>query len=142
MYQKNQALLLQIFLEKSLELVKDLSEEQSRSLLGGEFKLQVVFDKKKENSQSSSSKPSNTKVVDNTHLFSTLRDTLLSLEKREDGLKHLRKTLGLKKELLDFCKFLDVPTTRKDKMERLEEKIIESTIGYRIRSKVVQGRTQ
>lgn len=43
---------------------------------------------------------------------------------------------------LDFetiAKRMDIPFQKKDTIERLKEKIIESSIGYKIRSQAIQG---
>ncbi len=37
-------------------------------------------------------------------------------------------------------KSLDIPLLQRDNIEKLQEKIIESTIGYRLRSEAIQGK--
>ena len=46
-----------------------------------------------------------------------------------------------KKVLEVIARKLDIPITRQDKIEDLRDKIVEATVGAKIRSQAIQGTT-
>lgn len=66
---------------------------------------------------------------------------LESMDSKQDGEKYL-ESLDLKKiQLEKILKELDSPFEKKDNMAKLISKIIEATIGFRLRSQAIQGTT-
>ena len=43
-----------------------------------------------------------------------------------------------KNELLQICRALDLPVRKADKIERIRERIVQSTVGFRTRSQAIQ----
>ena len=71
---------------------------------------------------------------------SILVSKLTSFITREEAQAFLDENYnGNRKALELIAKNLDIPTSKKDKPEMLHDKIIESTVGARIRSQVIQG---
>lgn len=71
------------------------------------------------------------------------QDLVADLEKaqtREDGLQVLEDSLKTRRELESLAKFLDVSVSKQDKVEYIREKIVEATIGARLRSQAIQGK--
>ena len=66
-------------------------------------------------------------------------DELYSAETREAGFKILDGKNPNKRFLETLARFADLPVRRRDKVVDLKERIIESTIGYRLRSQAIQG---
>lgn len=66
---------------------------------------------------------------------------LESMDSKQDGEKYL-ESLDLKKiQLEKILKELDSPFEKKDNMAKMISKIIEATIGFRLRSQAIQGTT-
>lgn len=69
------------------------------------------------------------KAVETLHKFST----------RDEGERYLKDSYTLKEDLLKIARYLDLPVQKKETIQQIKDKIIESTIGFRIRSAAVQG---
>jgi hypothetical protein len=65
---------------------------------------------------------------------------LRATRSRDAGLSYLEDTRSTKLELEQIARTVDIPVQRSDTSERLREKIIEATIGFRLRSEAVHGR--
>lgn len=64
---------------------------------------------------------------------------LLGKTSREEGIAHL-DDLGLSRAGLEkLARALDLPVGRSDRVDRLKERIVEATIGYRLRSGAIKG---
>lgn len=68
-----------------------------------------------------------------------IRNALEKLETREEGVKLLKEKCKFKKDLIQLSKYIDIPVQKSDKVEQLIERIIEASIGYRVRSAAIQG---
>ncbi len=64
---------------------------------------------------------------------------LLTLRSREDGEALLKNEVHIRRALEALARFLQLPVQRDDTVERLRAKIVENTIGSRLRSEAIQG---
>ena len=64
---------------------------------------------------------------------------LASLPSRQDAQALLDSKFSSKKALEMIARKLDIPIIRQDKVEDLRDKIVEATVGARIRSQAIQG---
>ncbi|WP_329218842.1 hypothetical protein OG352_20815 [Streptomyces sp. NBC_01485] len=68
-----------------------------------------------------------------------VRAALSAMDSREKGYAYLEE-LGLNREKLrTLASALDLPTFRSDTVDKTKDRIIEATIGYRIRSEAIRG---
>ncbi len=58
---------------------------------------------------------------------------------RAEASKFLDDSFGTKKALDQIARHLDVVVLKQDKVETLRDKIIEATVGARLRSEAIQG---
>jgi hypothetical protein len=65
---------------------------------------------------------------------------LRALPSREAGEDFLRGVAPNRRALEALARFLQLPVQRDDTVERLRAKIVESTIGSRLRSDAIQGK--
>ena len=65
---------------------------------------------------------------------------LNSFHDRESGLALLNDRCNTKARLEQVARSLDLPVQRKDNAHRLRGKVVEATIGYRLRSEVIRGK--
>jgi len=66
---------------------------------------------------------------------------ITSLPSRQDAQALLDSKFSSKKALEIIARKLDIPIIRQDKVEDLRDKIVEATVGARIRSQAIQGTT-
>lgn len=64
---------------------------------------------------------------------------LNKMTSREEGILYLKSKLKRKTHLKIFAKHLDILISKNDKIDHIIEKIIDSTIGYRLRSEAIQN---
>jgi hypothetical protein len=66
---------------------------------------------------------------------------IAALPSRQDAQALLDSKFSSKKVLELIARKLDIPIIRQDKVEDLRDKIVEATVGARIRSQAIQGTT-
>lgn len=64
---------------------------------------------------------------------------LTMLANRQEAQALLDSRFPTKKNLEAIARRLDIPIVRQDKVEELRDKIVEATVGARIRSQAIQG---
>ncbi len=64
---------------------------------------------------------------------------LRKLRSRELGEQFLQRQQLSRKELEELARYLELPVETKDSVERLKGKVIEGTIGFRLRSEAIRG---
>lgn len=119
--------LIQIIIEKT----KKYSQEEVVKLLNNDF--DIVIKEKKEKTKTFN-QSSNTETR-----FEDLLTSLKSMKTREDGILLLHEKCPTRKSLETIAKKIDIQITKHDDSNRLKEKIIEATIGYRLRSSAIQN---
>ena len=65
---------------------------------------------------------------------------LQTLQTRDDGDALLREKVPNRSALEAIARFLQLPVQRDDTVDRLRAKIVENTIGSRLRSDAIQGK--
>ncbi|MBW1615513.1 MAG: hypothetical protein JRJ49_03070 [Deltaproteobacteria bacterium] len=131
----------QIFIKLLREVeknVKNLKDEQFEEFVKGNFRIQITPLKDTIN------KPNKKKIkkgVSENQLQEVI-NLLNNTDEREAGLKILNEKGANKFYLAALMKSLDIPSLQRDNIEKLKEKIIEATIGYRLRSKAIQGKSR
>lgn len=121
---------LSVLLSKLGDAVSDLTDEDWLAIEQGRFDLRIEMRARRDAPQASTASPANIEAIMRTLEASTTReeaDAVLSAE-------------GVRKEdLLAIAKRLDVSVNRKEPNEMIRQKIVENTVGFRIRSRSVQG---
>jgi len=76
---------------------------------------------------------------------SSMLDIISELNKmtsRENGLELLNNKCSLRQDYESIAKRIDIPHSKKDTIDKLKEKIIEGTIGFRLRSQAIQDKNE
>lgn len=120
-------------LQKVIRDIKKLSDEDIGKIHAGERSYHQLLDKSNKSSRKSA--PSN---LDIEGVVKEL-NLCASYEEGEAILKKDRTPKLKKKDFQNILKYLNVHFTTKDTIPVLKEKIIENTIGYRIRSEAIQN---
>lgn len=123
---KKEFLKLLQLLQKELS---NLKEDEINLLLKGDAKLEIVIKSK-----------SKRKIIKSDIDFDKLESELREFNTRDQGMKLLDESFTSKEELEKFAKILDLPVLKGDKMELIKKKVIEATIGYKLRSDSIQNK--
>jgi len=113
------------------DFLQGLSESEISDLLRGQVELAILpvdAEKKRKKATSAS----------DAEMQETL-EKLYSAQMREAGFKILEKHHPTKNDLEALARYADLPVRHRDKISDLKERIVESTIGYRLRSQAIQG---
>ena len=122
---------LALILGKTQSKVEKLTNSQLEAIAKGKFSIDIKIDE---------NKPKETKSSKKTGDADNMLKLLQKMDSREKGI-HLLESSSLSKiDLLQISKALDIPTNNKDNIKLLQDKIIEGTIGYRLRSHAINPR--
>ena len=106
-----------------------LSAQEVKSLEKGESTIAFALEEKKVKSKG--------KGIDEANLKDLLHK-LNTISSRQEGMELIADLRKIDLEYL--AREVDVPYTRSDNVERLKEKILESTVGFRSRSSAIQNK--
>lgn len=79
------------------------------------------------------------KINIDTESLRKIADELIKLPSREAGEALLKEKVTNRVALETLARFLNLPVQRDDNVERLRAKIVENSIGSRLRSNAIQG---
>lgn len=84
------------------------------------------------------SKDETTSISTDTNVEDVINE-ITALGSRQDAQAVLDSRYSTRKSLEPIARRLDIPIAKQDKVEVLRDKIIEATVGARIRSQAIQG---
>ncbi|MFB4331364.1 hypothetical protein [Paenibacillus sp. CR_12] len=120
------------FLKAITNVLSEMSEVEYEELLHGRGKLIYIGNdhaKQQKNSQDINTKHSAT---------DELVVALNQMNSRDEAMKYLSQTNILKNDLIRLAVALDIYINKSDSKEKITEKIVESTIGLKVRSKAIR----
>jgi len=129
----NRSLLKEEIIEKLIHEVDSFSDSDWEKLENKtyETKLRVIrIAKKRDKVDFDLSEPLMTRIVEELNNFTT----------REDGKTFLETQLKNRKSAEQFAKYLSVACSKQDKKEDLIKKIVNTTVGARLRSQAIKGK--
>ena len=112
--------------------IQSLEAGEVDDVLAGAAKLHVRVENGKRPRKTKPRKP-----VDD-ELQQVARD-LRELTTREEGEKLLDERASSKDDMVRLARILDLPVQKSDTVQQLRSRLIESTIGFRLRSAAIQG---
>ena len=118
------------------EAVRQLKPAELQDVLDGVAKVRIVT----HGTPTQDPRPSSKRVplrATTPQVVETERH-LRSAGSREDGIAHLSEYYPTKTSLEALARHLDLPVTKKDTAIELRDRIIDHTIGYRLRSEVIR----
>ncbi|MCY1227086.1 hypothetical protein D3C87_297870 [compost metagenome] len=119
-------------METCLAFLKKLSEEEISKIETGELLIQFDLINKKEIPK----KNKDVAAISADEVISFLN----TISDRDEAIKYLDGLNLQRLSLEDILRKLDFPFTKKDNLEKLKQKIVEATIGFRLRSNAIQGK--
>jgi hypothetical protein len=130
----NKKVLKRIFNSLS-KAIDDLSEDEILDIESGKLEINFLFSEKK-----STVKRNNTKVSLDERVLLKVNNLLNEALTRDDGVLILEKYLKSRAELESFAKTIDVPIMKSDNVKNIKEKIVDATVGARLRSGAILGK--
>jgi hypothetical protein len=122
---------LLIVFRRLTEALDSLSEEELKKLADPQFSVEIRAIRRRSKDEPSLL-PADTTAKEAI-------DQLSLLPSRQDAHAFLDSKFSSKKGLEFIARSLDIPIIRQDKVEDLRDKIVEATVGARIRSQAIQG---
>lgn len=117
-------------MERFLAFLNKLPQTVVKNIENGEKRIEI-------NVVSSSQEPSEP-IKQNSIVVSESISHLNSMQSREEAYSFISSSDLKKTDLEAICRSLDLPFTKKENIKALQEKIIEGTIGYKLRSQAIQ----
>ena len=122
-------------LEQITKLMQEMSNEDFERLMKGELQPSISF------SRLAPRAPERKKqtIPVSEEALRKVHEKLTGASSREEGQSIVCEAFEDKEELFVFAKFLDLPVQRKDKAERIRDKIVTHTVGRRLSGEAVRG---
>ncbi len=122
-------------LRRCADYLSTLPASDVDAFLGGELELRLSVVGKKRSVRKKSA------AALDTGQLSDIASRLRAFDNRADGERLLRDVAPSRSTLEMLARHLDVAVRREDRLEDLLRRIIEATIGFRLSSAAVQGKT-
>lgn len=124
-------------LEIIIELLDNISDKQFTKLLKGEGRL--VYIEKETHKKSKNLKDENVQINDS--VYEKLGNKIKLCKTREEAFDIMKNEplIKTKNNLLKLSEIMQIYANKKDKRERIEEKIVESLVGSKIRSDAIRN---
>lgn len=134
---KSQNRALQILLSRLAAAACSLTDEEVDAVVRGRARIKLSVEMR-------AHKASARTVVgsDAESMIQVASERLRRLSTREAGLDYLRAQFRNRSELFQLARALDIPADNHDPRSKLEERIVEATIGFRLRSDAIQNRSE
>ena len=117
-------------MEHFLAFLNKLPQAMVKEIENGEKQIEIKI--------IPSSKEPNEPMSENSIVVSEAITFLNSMQSREEASSYFSTNDLKRADLESICKQLDLPFTKKENMKTLQEKIIEGTVGYKLRSQTIQ----
>lgn len=117
-------------MERFLDFLNNLPQAVVKEIENGKKRIEINV--------ISTSKESDEPILHNSVVVSESISLLNSMQSREEAYSYMSSSNLKKADLEAICKQLDLPLTKKEKIKALQEKIIEGTVGYKLRSQAIQ----
>ena len=128
-------LALVVMLRRCADYLAALPPDEVDALLDGELELRLSVIAKK-----GKTKKKATPVLDAEQL-ANVAASLRTMDNRSSGEQLLHEVAPTRAALESLARHLDVAARREDRQDDLVRRIIDSTIGFRLSSAAIQGRT-
>lgn len=117
--------------------IRTMDEADYAAVLDGRGRLRLVFEASTKPTRDANPEDGeeSQNAVDAPAVIAALR----LLESLDSGAELLERDYPAKAQLLQICRFLDLPADKKDSASRLRQRIVEATIGFRLRSDAIQN---
>lgn len=113
--------------------IQKMDDSELESVLAGELRLEIRPPQKKSKKQRTRNR-----YLDEE--FEKLQGALQNTDTREQARELIDGILHTKEELTRFARVLDIPVPKSISSEQIKDRLVEGTVGYRIRSAAIRAR--
>lgn len=117
-------------LKKVARFLANLTSEELEDLAAGRAAIELVQKRRAVRSRGG---------LDENGIENMLKK-LSSLQDRDEGAAYLERSVTTRADLERVATALDLPSEKRDTVARIRQRVIEATIGYRLRSEAIQGK--
>jgi len=114
-----------------VDAVERLSEEDISKIGDESYSIEIRLVRKRTKDESISLIP----VTDLANII----EKLTAFANRNEAQQFLYTNFSTRKAIEPIARKLDIPISKQDKVETLRDKVIEATVGARVRSQAIQG---
>ena len=112
--------------------IQKMDDSEIESVLAGELRLEIRPPQKKSKKQ-----PTRNRYLADE--FEKLQDALQNTDTREHARELIDSFLHTKEELTRFARVLDIPVPKSISSEQIKDRLVEGTVGYRLRSAAIRA---
>ena len=112
--------------------IQKMDDSEVESVLAGESRLEIRPSQKKSKRQRTRNR-----YLDEES--EKLQDALQNTDTREHARELIDSFLHTKEELTRFARVLDIPVPRSISSEQIKDRLVEGTVGYRLRSAAIRA---
>lgn len=127
----SQKQLLSCAFRRLADAIERLSEDNFSKLSDESFNIEVRLTRKR-------SKGESPPPTHDANLANVI-EQLTTFPNREEAQQFLNSNFSTRKAIESIARRLDIPISKQDKVETLRDKVIEATVGARVRSQAIQG---
>ena len=113
--------------------IQKMDDSEIESVLAGESRLEIRPPQKKSKRQRTRNR-----YLDEES--EKLQDALQNTDTREHARELIDSSLHTKEELTRFARVLDIPVPKSISSEQIKDRLVEGTVGYRLRSAAIRAR--
>ena len=113
--------------------IQKMDDSEIESVLAGESRLEIRPPQKKSKRQRTRNR-----YLDEES--EKLQDALQNTDTREHARELIDSFLHTKEELTRFARVLDIPVPKSISSEQIKDRLVEGTVGYRLRSAAIRAR--
>ena len=117
------------FLRQLMRQVEGMDDAEFKRFFAGQFNIELRAPRARRVP----------KAACTDELVEKLKSTLDRAGTREEARKLIDRSLHTKSDLMRLAQVLDIPAPKRATSEELRDRLVEATVGYRIRSAVVRG---
>jgi hypothetical protein len=117
-------------LQRILKAIAELSEDDFQKLLSDSYTVEIKIVRKRHKEESG--------VFDNIDV-SAMALEIIKFSSREEAQMYLDANFSSRRKLEQIARHLNIPILKSDRAEALRDKIVEATVGARLRSQAIQG---
>lgn len=125
---------IKVLLSELSDSISFLSDADVEKIISGDYQITIKIQKKKNIA------PLNNDFYKTNTDFEHILNDFNLISDREAGAEYLNNKLRTKANFEKFARSIDVAVMKSDKLEKIRENIIESTIGARLRSEAIQNK--
>ncbi|MFQ2253780.1 hypothetical protein ACK33C_12130 [Aeromonas hydrophila] len=127
-----------IILDAISDKLSKLSKYEFDAIANGSSKIEISIVRKEVKNKDLKNKEKN--ISTKADMFYRIVSRLGDATSRDAGIIILEEMIPLKNDLELFAKYIDVVVNKSDRVESIKNKIVDATVGAKLRSGAIQGK--